>query len=103
MRYRVVLTTIVRDFLNGLHDDDKQAVRVLIDAIGESPEGGDIVWSTDDEFYQKTYDLDKRRWPNGLRIVYKYWEDKLLVALVDVGDHHTSASHPGQSIYPDER
>jgi mRNA-degrading endonuclease RelE of RelBE toxin-antitoxin system len=103
MRYKVELTQAVRAFLNGLHEDDKQAVRVLLNAIGEAPELGDPVQTLDNVFYQKTYWLDRQRWPDGIRLFYRYWNDTLLVAVIDAGDHRTSARFPGQSIYPDER
>jgi hypothetical protein len=99
MRYKAELTQAVRAFLNGLHEDDKQAVRVLLNAIGEAPELGDPVQTLDNVFYQKTYWLDRQRWPDGIRLFYRYWNDTLLVAVIDAGDHRTSARFPGQSIF----
>lgn len=61
LRYKVELTVAVRAFLNGLHEDDKQAVRVLLNAIGEAPELGNPVQALDNVFYQKTYWLNRQR------------------------------------------
>lgn len=103
MRYRLVYSPEFKAMWNGLHEDDKQAVRVLLDAIAQAPELGDLVQAESDVFYQKTYWIDRDRWPKGVRVFYRYQNELSLVAIIDMGDHTTSGRFPGQSIYPDER
>jgi hypothetical protein len=69
----------------------------------ENPLGGDPVQSIPGTVYQKTYWINRQRWPDGLRVFYCIDDQFMTVFVDDVGDHHTSARHPGQSVYPDER
>jgi mRNA-degrading endonuclease RelE of RelBE toxin-antitoxin system len=101
--YKVKIIRAAQTFLNGLQPEDQQAVRVLIRTIAAAPEIGDPVRSLEEVYYQKTYWINRQRWPKGLRVTYRYNPDEFTVVVLDIGDHRTSASHPGQSIYPDER
>ncbi len=42
-------------------------------------------------------------WPDGLRIFFRVERGSMTVVVIDMGDHETCATHPDQSVYPDER
>ena len=44
-----------------------------------------------------------QQWPTGMRIFFRVNKAAMQVGVIDLGDHRTSATHPGRSIYPDER
>jgi hypothetical protein len=103
--YRIAFAPEVRPFIRRLVKQDRAVVfhelrliaaRLIdperVDYYGEKP---------------KTYYVDARglspHWPDGLRIFFRVSRRVMMVTVIDIGDHRTCATHPSQSIYPDER
>ena len=90
-------------FFHSLCQDDQDEIKLLLETIRILPGHGKSVRSVPGLVYQKSYSLDKSRWPTGIRVTYHIFEKEVIIAIVDAGDHTTSASKQGASIYVDER
>ncbi len=103
---KTLYNPLVKAVIGTLKPEDRQAVQNLLALIKLAPHDGCPVEYLPGFSYQKTYDANNRRWPKGIRVVYRLWADCFQVeALIieDLGDHRTCARYPGYSIYPDER
>lgn len=103
MSYALRFHPVVKAWYKGLPDEDKAALKVLFNAIAACPQLGDPVKTEDGLRYQKTYWVNKERWPNGIRVVYSYDCHEIVVYVMNAGDHKTCARFVGQSVYADER
>lgn len=104
MTYQLRYSKEVVTFFRSLCPDDQAEVKALLNTIRLLPEHGKPVRSMPGLAYQKSYSLDKSRWPSGIRVLYHVFEAEVIIAVVDVGDHNRAASCPeGGSVYQDER
>lgn len=110
MTYELRYHPAVLAFTGSLSQDDKEDVDALLESIADDPELGtplDSVLYKEARnkrvFYRKTYGVNKQQFPKGLRIVYAVDRRKVIILVMDIGDHQNSVRFPGQSVYPDER
>ncbi len=102
-RYTVKYAPCVVAFFRTLCPRSQQAIRDRIDDLRQCPQLGDPIRTAEGLRYVKTYDGSRIEFPHGIRIVYAWYETALIIAVVDLGSHDTSAAHPGRSVYQDER
>ncbi len=93
----------VRTYYAGLSPRSKAAVKNLLALIAQAPYYGIPVRSMPGVRYQKSLDCPRDEFPAGIRVLYTVLEEIVTVAVIDLGDHDSSAQHPGQSVYADER
>lgn len=88
----------------GLTDDDRQEIRILLEAIRRHPEKGATIRCLPGALYQKSQTLDRARWPHGIRVFYTVVQAQVKIAIIDAGDHAHHALGPNYtgSIYWDE-
>lgn len=102
--YRIEFAPEVRDFIRRLVKQDRAVVFHELRLVAARQVDPKIVESISSP---KTYYIYvrglSRQWPSGLRILFAVNRKVMTVRLVDIGDHRTCATHPDQSIYPDER
>jgi len=105
MTYQVRTHPDVTALIKALSLDDQEEVKALMRAIAADPYlAAERVWSYEHKTFKRdTHAVSKQSWPKGLRLVYQIIEDLVMVAVIDAGDHQTSARNPGKSVYPDER
>jgi mRNA-degrading endonuclease RelE of RelBE toxin-antitoxin system len=102
--YRIEFTPEVRDFIRRLVKQDRAAVFHELRLVATRLVDPKIVESipSPKTYYVYVHRLS-RQWPQGLRIFFTVRRSVMTITVVNVGDHHTSATHPSHSIYPDER
>lgn len=110
MTYTLRYHPAVLKFVQSLSAEDKTEIESLLQAIAEAPELGERVPAVlyrevrgKTVYRRKTVQVDKARWPKGLRIVYAVDNAIITIFVVDIGDHQNSVRNPGKSVYPDER
>jgi hypothetical protein len=100
----MLINPLVRAVLGTMTQDDQFEIDCVFKAIKNHPKLGKTVLCQPGRLYYKTNSVTKRRYPNGLRIIYQYInKDIEFVAIEDIGDHRSCCSKPGYSIYLDDR
>lgn len=108
---KTILMEGVKDFINNLHPDDRKVVVRYIARIGVGDRTlplAERVLCEELPVYKirvMASELPSGDWPKGIRILYMFVENEVLVKelwIDDLGDHRTCASNPGYSVYKDE-
>ncbi len=102
-QYAVEWLAQVRAFVDTLADDDRAAIDHLVNLLSQGLVLGERIQSDPIPTYRIKAEVDKTRWPNDLRVFFRVSHSRKAFYIIDVGDHTTSALHPGKSVYPDER
>ena len=95
------VSKVVVKFLGTFSKADQYEIACLLESIRDYPELGKPVQTANGVLYRKTYAVDKREWPTGVRVFYR--RNDGIVFVLDMGDHTRCASAGAVSVYRDER
>lgn len=86
-RLRVFLSPDAENFYRGLCPQCQQAVKTQIDRVAYSPRESHCIESAPTLHSSRVFNCNESHWPHGLRLVFEYLPQQVMVSIERIGDH----------------